>query len=399
MHRNSSNRFIKGAATLDGIREVKGRPGVYDIVISLGYENGKQHRVTQRRAFNSFLEALDYRLALERQLGKINQKAPTIAEIWIKYRKYIGGEEKVIDGLKKKAHHNSITTIADKERVFGKNLLPFFGSMYPDLLTDDIIEAYQNKRLAETKRGRIHREINLEISYLSAMINWAAGPKAKLCNNKFLQYEPLDYEAQRVPRTLEPYEIYELIDEMGFFHRAMYYALYHGGLRRKEVAHLRKKDINFEGGFIRLERTKGEHVRLIPLSDRLYVYLYVHLEILAGNTVTKPDYYYNRLYSLREKALLDESIVFPSCKTGGVNHDIRFAIRKAKSALHIDKRIHPHMFRHSFASHLIDADQDLKTVQELLGHKSMKTTEIYVHPALRTKHKAIKNTFSSKGRK
>jgi len=383
------------SATMNGITEVKGRPGIYDIVVSLGYDDGKQTRVTKRKHFQTFLEAVQFKLDLEKSLGKINNGAATIADVWIKYRRQIGGEEPTADKKKKKIH-NSLVTIADKERVFNKHLLPYFGSMYPDLITDQLIDEYQDKRLAETKRGRIHREINLEIQYLAGMVNWAAGPKVGLCNNKFVEYEPLEYEKRKVPETLSPEEIDLIVGEMGYFHRVIYHALYHCGLRKKEVTYLRKKDINFDAGFIRLERTKGEGVRLVPLSDRAFVYLFIHLEILAGNAIVKPEYYYNRLFALREKGKLDETLVFPSCKTGSINNDIRFAIRKAKAALKTDKRIHPHMFRHSFASHLIDAGEDSKTVQELLGHKDLHTTQIYLHPALRTKQNAIKNAFNRK---
>ncbi|MBN1663408.1 MAG: tyrosine-type recombinase/integrase family protein [Deltaproteobacteria bacterium] len=384
---------------MNGITELKGRPGVYDIVVSLGYdENGKQIRITKRRSFDSFLSAVQFKIDLEKSLGKAVKGAATVADIWIKYHQHIGGDEEATE-RKKKRVHNSPTTIKDKERVFNKHILPYFGSMLPDLITDDIIDAYQKKRLAETERGRIHREINLEITYLSAMINWAARPKNGLCNNRFVAYEPLDYETKKVPKTLTINEIESILAEMSFFHRTMYYTLYHGGLRKKEVTCLRKGDINLDGKFIRLERTKGEHVRIIPLSDTLYAYLFTHLNMLAGRFLIRPDYYYNRLFSLREKNNLDESLVFPSCKTGDVNKDIRFAIRKAKAALQTDKRVHPHMFRHSFASHLIDAGQDLKTVQELLGHADIKTTQIYTHPALRTKQNAIKAAFSSGGGK
>lgn len=378
---------------MGGITEVKGRPGVYDIVVYLGYDDeGKQVKVSRRVALPTYLDAIQYKIDLEKKLGKAAKGAATIAYIWILYRRHIGGEEV----YKKKRIHNSPVTIADKERVFNGYILPFFGSMYPDLITSDVVDVYQNKRLSETKRGRIHREINLEIAYLSAMVNWAAGKKVGLCNNRFTEYEALDYEAQKVPKTLATEEIDDLTAEMSLFHRVMYTALYHGGLRRKEVTNLRKSDISFAGGYIRLERTKGEHVRLVPLSDRLYVYLYVHLEILAGNVVEKPDPYYIRLYHLRDKGKLDEALVFPSGRSGKVIGDIRFAIRRAKTALQIEKRIHPHMFRHSFASHLIDEDVNLRTVQKLLGHSNIQTTEIYTHPALRTKQNAVRKTFSRK---
>jgi|GEM_PF-457674 site-specific recombinase XerD len=380
---------------VEGIYPVKGRPGVYDIVVSLGYENGKQRRVTKRDEFSSLLDAIQFKKELEKSLGKRGKGADTVSDIWIKYHKYIGGKEEPT-GRKKKKIHNSPTTIADKERVFNKNILPFFGSMYPDLITDKVVNAYQDKRLAETKRGLIHRQINLEIGYLATMINWAARPENGLCNNKFTNYEPLDYDPKPIPKTLTTTEINEITKEMSFYHQVMYCTLYHCGLRKKEVTHLKKSDVHLNGRYIFLTNTKGNRPRIIPLSKKAFAYLFIHFQILKMGYTQKPNYYYGRLFSLRGQGKLDDTLVFPSCKTGKINNDIRFAIQKAIKALKTNKKIHPHMFRHSFASHLIDSAADLKTVQELLGHADIKTTQIYTHPALKTKQNAISRAFSGK---
>ncbi len=397
-------------STMDGIREVKGRPGVYDIDVSLGYENVDgnliQKRIKRRREFPSYLDAVQFKIDLEKAFGKASRGAATVAEIWMKYREHIGAvddpqKKRKKGDKKKKKIHNAPSTIEDKERCFNKYLLPFFGSMIPDLITNTEVDAYQDHRLETTTRGEIHRAINLEITYLSAMVNWAADPDVGLCNNEFTKYSPLEYDMRKIPKTLLPEEIEELTDEMGFFHQTMYQTLYHGGLRKKEVSMLRKENINLRARYISVVRSKGEAPRLVPMSRKLFAYLFIHLQILkltAEEYAAKPkkNYYYSRLFALRDQGKLDESLVFPSCRTGGVNNDIRFAIKKAKKALKTDKRVSPHMFRHSFATSLINNETDLRTVQELLGHKDVRTTQIYTHPALRTKNNAINRAFNRK---
>ena len=126
--------------------------------------------------------------------------------------------------------------------------------------------------------------------------------------------------------------------------------------------------------YIRI-RGKGDKERIIPMTDMLHdalvpmfdPYLRTHLKKIGHNV----------------------KLVFPSLRTGQKLTDIRRAIWGAMSRAGIKKRITPHMLRHSFATHLLEADKDLRTIQELLGHEEITTTQIYTHVSQIRKRDAI----------
>lgn len=367
-----------------GVYPVRGKPGWFDISVSLGYsDDGKQIRQKKRVFVGSETAALRFKMVWEKDIGKYQNSAKTVIEIWDLYHKHISTKQT-----------NSPVTVKDKERIFTTRILTVFGNELPDFITKYRLLKYQTTRLEETKRGEIHRQINLELLYFRTMIKWAK--ENQYCVDELVKIPKLKYEDRKLPETLSPSEIEEIINAIpGFFHRAMFTSIYHAGLRKKEVTGLRWTDINFNSRVIRAVITKGDKPRLIPISDHLWVYLTVHRILMEGNGLY-PDFIYKRLYGLRERGLLDESLVFPSYRTGKKITDMRHALHDAKEALGVDKRLYNHLFRHSFASHLIDNGADLKTVQELLGHSDISTTTIYVHPAIKTKQDAISRAFGGK---
>jgi len=339
------------------VRQVKDRPGVFDIVISLGYnEDGKQIRVTKRVEEKNHLAAIVREKSLMKGLGKAAAETLTVAGIAEKYIPWIEMQLRP-------------STVDEKKRMLYGQILPYYGRMFPDYITTDHIDTYKRKRLAETKRGKIHRQINLEIGVLYAMIAWAADKTRGDCNDPLPRCKRLPYR-RPVPDALSREEAMTLIKAMTLRHRAMYYCLYDAGLRKSEATSLRPADVHLDHGMLRITG-KGGKTRIVPMSGRLKEALRAHLETLP------------------KKAKL----VFPSRKTGEELTDIRWPIRRAVKILGWTRRVTPHMLRHSFASHMIDAGADLKTVGDLLGHEDVSTTAIYTHPAMRTKQAAIERTF------
>jgi len=280
--------------------------------------------------------------------------------------------------------HQRESTVRDKKRMLFGNILPFFGRMLPDYISPESIDQYKRKRLDETKLGKIHRQINLELCCLSAMISWAADPMQGYCNDPLPGYKKLPYR-RPVPDTLSGPEAIKILNAMHPYHKAMYYCLYHAGLRKSEATSLRWANVHFDQGMIRVVDAKGGKSRIVPMSSVLSDLLSVHKQTI-GRT--------KRFQNLKAMGMLNEELVFPSHKTGQAIGDIRWPIRMAREALKIDRRISPHMLRHSFASHLIDEGLDLTSLRDLLGHESVSTTQIYTHPAMRTKQKAIERTFN-----
>jgi len=175
---------------------------------------------------------------------------------------------------------------------------------------------------------------------------------------------------RKLPDTLSIEEIdtlFSVIDMStpeGARNRAMLEMLYGSGLRVSELVGLRLTDIYFEEGFLKV-LGKGSKERLVPAGKSALNYLDSYLNDIRVHVTIKKGY---------------ENYVFLNRRGAGLTRVMIFMIVKelAKTA-GINKKISPHTFRHSFATHLIERGADLRAVQEMLGHESITTTEIYTH--------------------
>ena len=141
---------------------------------------------------------------------------------------------------------------------------------------------------------------------------------------------------------------------------AMLEVLYSCGLRVSELTSLRLGDLFFGEGYIRVVG-KGEKQRLVPVSGTARARIQLYLD-------------------KRSHARSDEEILFLNNRGGRLTRVMVFTIiRQAAERAGIDKRISPHTFRHSFATHLLEGGASIRQVQEMLGHESIITTEIYTH--------------------
>ncbi|PWJ59329.1 integrase/recombinase XerD [Dyadobacter jejuensis] len=181
-------------------------------------------------------------------------------------------------------------------------------------------------------------------------------------------------EAPRLPRklpdVLEVHEIQELIDQIdhstpeGTRNRAILEVLYSCGLRVSELTGLQLSDCHFDTGFIKIIG-KGNKTRLVPIGQEAVKYCQIYMEHIRKNLHIKRD---------------SENILFLNKRGGQLTRVMIFIIIKdlCKKA-GLNKKISPHTFRHSFATHLIEGGASLRAVQEMLGHESIITTEIYTH--------------------
>ena len=143
--------------------------------------------------------------------------------------------------------------------------------------------------------------------------------------------------------------------------------LYSSGLRVSELVDLQLNNIYKETGFLRVTG-KGNKERLVPIGSDALKFTDIYITKVRGKHPHKPP----------KKGF--ESFVFLNRNGGKLTRVMVFTIIKnLAKQVGLNKRISPHTFRHSFATHLIEGGADLRAVQEMLGHESITTTEIYTH--------------------
>ena len=175
---------------------------------------------------------------------------------------------------------------------------------------------------------------------------------------------------RKIPDTLSEQEIDALINAVdlskpeGERNRAMLETLYGCGLRVSELINLKISDLFFDEGFIKVTG-KGDKQRFVPIIPITQKYINLYKNEIRNHISIKPGYE-DTLFLNRRGKRLTRAMIFTIIKQLAENIGLR-------------KRISPHTFRHSFATHLLQNDADLRSIQLMLGHESITTTEIYVH--------------------
>lgn len=175
---------------------------------------------------------------------------------------------------------------------------------------------------------------------------------------------------RKLPDTLSISEIDRIIAAIdlgkneGERNRAIIETLYGCGLRVSELINLKLSDLFFEEGFIKVTG-KGDKQRFVPISGYTIKYIEIyknevrnHMEIAPGFTDT--------LFLNRRGKSLTRAMIFT-------------IVKQLTAAAGIRKKVSPHTLRHSFATHLLENGADLRAIQQMLGHESIITTEVYVH--------------------
>lgn len=175
---------------------------------------------------------------------------------------------------------------------------------------------------------------------------------------------------RKLPDTLNVVEIEQLLEAIdlskpeGARSRAMLEVLYSSGLRVSELVELKINNIYFDVGFLRVIG-KGNKERLVPLGRSAMKHLKIYLEEVRVHVAVKKGF---------------EAYVFLNRFGKKISRVSVFTMIKGLAEqIGLKKTISPHTFRHSFATHLIEGGADLRAVQEMLGHESITTTEIYTH--------------------
>ena len=212
------------------------------------------------------------------------------------------------------------------------------------------------------REGRSHSYTNQALSSLRFLHLWVLGAPAPVAGI------PRAKRKKALPVVLSESEVRRFMDALGSpKHRAIAFILYSGGLRVSEAARLKIADIDSERGQIHVRQGKGRKDRYVMLSP---VVLGVLREFVR---VDRP---YDWLFSAGHRR--DRHIT-----TRAIQREVKLAAKRAG----IEKRVTPHVLRHSFATHLLEAGTDLRYIQELLGHTKISTTVIYTHVARREARK------------
>lgn len=233
----------------------------------------------------------------------------------------------------------------------------------------------------------------IETGHLSAFLAWinhlglAARSQARLLSAlktfyKFLLSEGLAdtdptelIDGPRLPRhipeVLSVEEIQQMLDAIdlstphGVRNRAMLETLYACGLRVSELVELRLSNLFLDAGFVKVTG-KGNKERIVPIGEEAVKHIRLYLEgVRSGMMNIHKDHSNFAFLNRRGKKLTRVSVFL--------------LIKELVQLAGISKNVSPHTFRHSFATHLIEGGADLKAVQDMLGHESILTTEIYTH--------------------
>ena len=174
----------------------------------------------------------------------------------------------------------------------------------------------------------------------------------------------------KLPDTLSEQEINSLISAIdlskaeGERNRAMLETMYSCGLRVSELIHLKISDLFFEEGFIKIVG-KGNKERFVPIHSSAQNYIMLYMNEIRSHLSIKKGF---------------EDTLFLNRRGKSLSRQMIFMILKALAIkINLNKKISPHTFRHSFATHLLKNGADLRAIQQMLGHESITTTEVYVH--------------------
>ena len=239
-----------------------------------------------------------------------------------------------------------ISAVADFARHFGKP---------PDQLGPDELRSYQAYLLKRRKLA-----VNTVVARVAALRFFFV---RTLKRHEFRQELPYPKEQRRLPVVLSLDEVGRLIDAASNLkQRAILMTLYGTGMRRTEVSQLKVSDVDSRRMIIRVEQGKGGHDRDLPLSPALLETLREYWRWKKPRTYLFPS---DEGHRGKDQPMSDESVWY--------------ACKQAARHAGFTKRITPHTLRHSWATHLLEAGTDLRTIQILLGHGDLETTAKYLH--------------------
>lgn len=258
---------------------------------------------------------------------------------------------------------------------FSHYVLEHYG-VSPTGVESDMIDGFMNELYHEgaekSTQGRTLSGINSFYGYLLSTEAVDKSPTEYAVHPKAEHYLPDTLSVEEIDTVLNNID---LSSEQGFRNRTILETLYSCGMRVSELVSLRLSDIFFDDDIVRVIG-KGDKQRLIPLSGECKRLLETYLS--EYRTVPADAAAAEYVFLNRRGRRLTRTMIF-------------YIVRDAVAAAGIHKEVSPHTFRHSFATHLLQGGANIRQVQELLGHESITTTEIYTHLDVEHLRKTISN--------
>ncbi len=253
-------------------------------------------------------------------------------------------------------------------RAYGKDLADFVAK-YPELKPEGIERVHVRAFLADLQKEKIlaRATIRRRMAALRSFVKFLRA--GGLLKGNPIFGVPLPKSGRPLPKFLTESEMLELLaiplgpnGKHQLRDRAVIELIYSSGLRRAEVVSLNCGDIDSLAGTVRVFG-KGSKERLVPVGEAALRCLRNYLQLRARNNNTDPVF-----IGPSGKRLSDAGLVF--------------ILNRWVKASTLKKKITPHVLRHSFATHLMNRGCDIRLVQEMLGHASLQTTQIYTHVSL-----------------
>lgn len=252
---------------------------------------------------------------------------------------------------------NTVASYAHDVKVF----LDAYPGVKPGDMSDaDVAEHLAALGLSKRTQARVLSSLRSFFDWCVAEGDAGSNPAERVDAPKPGQYLPTVLSVEEITAILDSVDLQA---RFGRRDRAILEVLYGCGLRVSEAVSLKIRDLYLGEGFLRVIG-KGNKQRLVPMGEMAVAALEAHLEDRAVVPASRED----------------EEYVFLNYHGKPLSRVSMFNIVKKQAMIAgVNKEISPHTFRHSFATHLVEGGADLRVVQEMLGHSSILTTEIYTH--------------------
>jgi integrase/recombinase XerC len=230
-----------------------------------------------------------------------------------------------------------------------------------DVTANDVL-----KHIVERHRGGLSsKSLQRELSAIRSFYFYLMKTGQAECNPA--QHVQAPKQARKLPKTLDVDQVNGLLEAgtssvLEVRDLAMFELFYSSGLRLSELSALNINDLDLHDKQVKVVKGKGGKARLLPVGRYAVAALQAWLQVRPPPVMT------------------NEEPIFTSTKGKRLgNRSIQLRLKQWCIKKGVMEQVHPHMLRHSFATHLLEASQDLRSVQELLGHENISTTQIYTH--------------------